>query len=745
MEIFWIMRKIKSISYKKLRNSLDPKSLDFESTDSLKPINGFLGQERAREALSFGIGIKSQGYNMYAMGPSGIGKFSLIKAVLEDEAKNISPPDDWCYIYNFEDPEKPLPLHFPAGQGAMFQADMKRLLDEISANIVAVYESDSYHNSLRKIHNKMKKIQREKNKSKKSKNLMIGSFAQLCKEKSKKEKELNFKLFSSVVNPLISRVREKYQHNLDAIVYLNHLQNDILDHVVDFIKQDEQTNAFTFAWENPSLTKYKVNLLVDNRNQSGAPVIFEDAPSYTSLFCRVEHTGEQGTPTTNFTLIKPGALHKANGGYLIIESRKLKKNKDAWEALKNALYTKKIKIKTIEHDTDTVKPISLEPVSIPLSVKVVLLGDRGTYYSLCQYDPDFGELFKVAVDFDEQIDRNSKNIKLYARLIKTISERENLKSFSASAVAAIIDFSSELAEDREKLSTHIRDIEDLLLESNYWAGVDSKQMVSDRHVKKAIDAKIRRLDRSRELYYEDILRDFIIIKTVGKTVGQVNCLSVRRVGNFSYGHPTRVTARVKPGKGELIDIQREIKLAGPMHSKAGLIISHYLASMFNKNHLYSISASISFEQIYCWTDGDSASVGELCALLSAIAEIPIKQSLAVTGSIDQHGNVQAIGGVNQKIEGFFDICAANGLKDKPGVIIPKVNLNNLMLRDDVIRAVKMNRFSIYAIDTLDDALTLLTGMEVGRRLKNGKYVPNSFYDKIELRLAEYNRLRFSKR
>lgn len=738
------MKKIKSINYKQCRNRLDPNILKFDSTEKLKPINGFLGQERAREALAFGIGIKSQGYNMYAMGPSGIGKFSLIKAVLEDESKKMSTPDDWCYIYNFEEPEKPLPIHFPAGQGFVFQSDMKVLLDEISNNIVAVYESDSYHNSLRKIHNMIKKLQREKNKKTNGKKVMIGSFAQLCKEKSKREKELNYKLFSSVVNPLINRMKQKYQHNPDVINYLNHLVNDILDHVADFIKQDEKTNAFTFAWENPSLTKYKVNLLVDNRHLSGAPVIFEDAPCYTSLFCRVEHTGDQGAPTTNFTLIKSGALHKANGGYLIIEARKLKKNKDAWEALKNALYNKKIKIKTIEDDADTVKPISLEPVAIPLSVKVVLLGDRSTYYFLCQHDSDFAELFKVAVDFDEQIDRNAKNINLYARLIKTISDRENLRSFSASAVAAVIDFSSQLAEDREKLSTHIRDIEDLLLEANYWASVSNKPLVNESHIKQAIDAKTRRLDRSRELYYEDILRDFIIIQTTGESVGQVNCLSVRRVGNFSYGHPTRVTARVKVGRGELIDIQREIKLAGPMHTKAGLIISNYLASMFNEDHSYSITASISFEQIYGWTDGDSASVGELCALLSAISGIPIKQSLAVTGSIDQHGNLQAIGGVNQKIEGFFDICKANGLKDKPGVIIPAVNLNNLMLRDDVISAVKSNRFAIYAIDTVDEAISLLTGLDVKRRGKNGKYPLHSFYAKVEAKLVEFNRLRHKK-
>lgn len=738
------MKKIKELNYKQLRNQLDIKMLGFTSTKYLKPMDDFLGQERAREALAFGIGIKSHGYNMYAMGPSGIGKFSLIKTVLEEEAKKSPIPDDWCYIYNFAEPEKPLPLRFPAGQGAVFQQDMKILLDELSANIVAVFESDAYHIDLKRIQNEMKRKQREKNKNQNKKISQVGTIAQICREKNQKEKEMNLKSFSAVVKPAVDKLRKKYAKNTEVVNYLEQLQNDILEHVTDFIKQDEKSNAFTFSWENPVLTKYKVNLIVDNRTQQGAPVVFEDSPSYTSLFCRVEHTGEQGTPTTNFTLIKAGALHKANGGYLIIESRKLKKNRDAWEALKSALYTKQIRIKPIEHDSDTVKPISLEPIPIPLSVKVILLGERGVYYSLCQYDPDFTELFKVAIDFDEQIERNSKNIKLYARLIKTIADREKLKHFDASAVGAIIDHGSQLADDREKLSTHIRDIEDLLLESNYWASVANKETITHIEVKKAINAKIRRLDRSRELYYEDILRDFIIIKTTGKSIGQVNCLSVRRVGNFSYGHPTRVTARVRAGRGELIDIQREIKLAGPMHSKAGLIISNYLASKFNEDHLYSLSASISFEQIYCWTDGDSASVGELCALLSAISDVPIIQSLAITGSIDQYGQVQAIGGVNEKIEGFFDICKVNQFRGKPGVIIPKVNIKNLMLRDDIVKAAKDKKFFIYPIETVDEAISLLTGIEVADKNKSGKYPAQSLYDKIEKKLAEFNRTRLRK-
>lgn len=721
------MKKIKSLSHKFLRKKIRTSELGFKDMSSLKPLNEFLGQNRAHAALDFGIGIKSKGYNMYAMGPSGIGKYSLITMVLEEYAKTVSPPSDWCYIYNFDEPEKPMPLEFPPGEGYIFQQDVTHLMDELSAIIVSVFESHSYHYEIRKIG----AVIRKKYKNKKI------TFAQLCKEKYKKEKEFEFSSFSAVVTPIVEKLKNKYIKSTEIINYLTAMQKDILEHINDFIKRDEKTNVITFSWENPALTKYKVNLFVDNRNLTGAPVIFEEAPSYSTLFCRVEHTGQQGAPVTNFTLIKAGELHRANGGYLIIEARKIIKNKDVWEGLKSALHLQSIKIKPIEHEHDFIKPVSLEPLAIPLNVKIILLGDRNSYYSLSQRDPDFTELFKVAIDFEEQIERNKKNIHLYARLIKTIVDREKLNEFSTSAVAEIIDYGSELAEDSEKLSTHIRDIEDLLFESNYWAGVENKKVIERKHVKRAIHEKICRMDRSRELYYEDIIRNFIFIDTKGRSVGQVNCLSVRRVGNFSYGHPTRVTARVRIGKGKLIDVQREIKLAGPLHSKAGLTITSFLASHFARDILYSLTASISFEQIYCWTDGDSASVGELCALLSALAEIPLKQTIAVTGSIDQYGMVQTVGGVNEKIAGFYDVCKLTGLNGKQGVIMPAANQANLMLREDIVDAVKAGKFHIYLIDHVDEAMAILADLPTDKRDKSGKFPEKSIFHKIERRLRSF--------
>lgn len=729
------MKKIKPLDYKQLRRGLDISSLNFKTTNEIKKINGFVGQDRALNALRFGIDIEKKGYNLYAMGPSGIGKFSLVNNILNSHAKKSPTPSDWCYIYNFSMPTKPIALQLPHGLGSALQQDMKEFIEELATSIQSVFESRQFRFEMRKIathYNRKFKIEN----GSKTNSDKISDFS---KEKFSKEKQLRLKLMKSVITPLIDSLKRKYQKHSKVIKYISNVKKDILEHVSELIHSDENTSLLSFMVENPMLAKYSINLIVDNKKLKGKPVIFEPNPNYSNLICRVEHTSQQGNMVTNFTLIRPGCLHLANGGYLILEMRKLKKYTEAWEALKSALYAEHIKIEPLDRVSGTLKPISLEPMPIPLNVKIILLGDRNTYYTLCQEDADFTELFKVVVDFDEQIERNNKNVKLYAQLIGAIVKRERLHPFHADAVAAIIDHSSRLSEDIEKLSTHIRDIEDLILESNYWANLRNAKVVRASDVKSTIDAKIHRMDRSRELYYEDINRDFIIINTHGKYIGQVNCLSVRRVGNFSYGHPTRVTARVRRGKGKIIDIQREIKMAGPMHSKAGLIIANFLASRFSPDKLFSLSASLSFEQIYVWTDGDSASVGELCALLSALADIPINQSLAVTGSIDQYGEVQAVGGLNEKIEGYFDVCKAKGLTGDQGVIIPAVNQANLILRDDVIEAARENKFSIYLIKTVDEAIELLTGVSATKRMKDGKFVKNSLYDQIEKKLTKFSK------
>jgi lon-related putative ATP-dependent protease len=727
-----------ALTYKHLRRWLDPKQLKFTTTDDLEPLTEFIGQKRALEALQFGLGIKKPGYNLYAMGPSGIGKRSLIKEILKSQAIKEATPCDWCYIHNFDQSEQPIALSLPAGKGSLLQQDMKIFIEVLTTSLVSLFESDEYRTAMQEIYDDFN-IQRGKIFKKINNQPTKNKVPHLYKERHEKEKALQLRFTTTIVQPLIQKLKNKYAEFSDVLHYLDAVSADVLSHVNEFVKQDEITQLPFFTLDNPLLIKYQINLLVDNSKTEGAPILFEENPSYSNLICRVEHVSHLGTLMTNFTLIKPGALHKANGGYLIIEARKLKKDKEVWENLKRALYARKIIIEPIEHFSESAKPISLQPVPVPLNIKIILLGDRTTFYSLSNKDADFTALFKVAVDFDEIIERNPHNIQLYARLIATIIKKENLKPFHASAIAVIIDHSSRLAEDKEKLSTHIRHIYDIMLEADYWASLENKKIIEDTDIKRAIFAKIHRMDRTRELYYEDIMRDFILIHTEGETVAQVNCLSVVKVGKFSYGHPTRLTATIRGGKERIIDIQREIKMAGPIHSKATLILANFLASRYHQAQSFPLIASLSFEQIYGRIDGDSASVAELCALLSAIAELPIKQSLAVTGSIDQHGEVQAIGGVNEKIEGFFDICKARGLTGEQGVLIPAVNINNLMLREDIVEAAKEKQFIIYAIETVDQAISLLTGLPAGNRQKNGKFPKNTVNAKVETKLQEFQR------
>lgn len=725
------MTTLKPLNYKNLRRSLNAAELYFKTTREIKILSEHIGQDRAVNALKFGLEIKSAGYNLYAMGPTGIGKRSLIKNILTSVAAQAAAPFDWCYVNNFVASNKPIVLKLKAGKGFILQQDMIKFVDEMGNNILSLFESENYQTRLDKIksfYDKKRKKQMDKS-------------PYYCKLQHIKEKKLQKSMLGFALKPSIKKLRKKYSKYKSVLKYLSAVHDDILDHYDDFIIYDEKANVLVYSADNPALNKYKVNLLVDNAKKKSAPVIFEDNPTYSNLICRIEHTNVQGVPTTNFTLIKAGSVHKANGGYLVIEARKIKNNMDAWEALKGMLYAKKISIKSSEQESRSLKPISLEPMSIPVDVKVILIGSRGTYYSFCENDPDFIELFKVPADFDEQIPRNKKNIELYTRLIAAIINEHDLLPFHASAAATIIDYSSRIAEDVEKLSTQLSSIEDLITEADYWARIKNKKIVRSLEVKSAIDAKIHRMDRARQMYYEEIKRNFIIIKTMGKTIGQVNCLSVRRVGDFSYGHPTRVTARVRQGKGKIIDIQREIKMAGPLHSKASLTISNFFASRFTGNKPFSLTASISFEQIYVWTDGDSASVGELCALLSALAEIPLYQHLAITGSIDQYGEVQAVGGINEKIEGFYDVCKLRGLTGNQGVLIPAVNVNNLMLREDIVEAAKAGKFSIYPIKTVDEAISLMTGFSTGKRNLQGNFPEDTIYYKIEMRLLEFMKCR----
>jgi lon-related putative ATP-dependent protease len=561
------------------------------------------------------------------------------------------------------------------------------------------------------------------------------------REAREKMKDLDREVAMFAVGHFIDSLRQKYASLQEIVDYLNAVQEDVIENVDEFRKTEEAPQIMGIPLP-PSLTgaplfrRYQVNVIIDHSKSEGAPVIFEEHPTFNNLIGRVEHIAQMGALVTDFNLIKPGALHRANGGYLIVDARELLLQPYAWDGLKRVLRSRELRIESLGQALSLVSTVSLEPEPIPLDVKVILIGERLLYYLLYQYDPDFGELFKVEVDFNEEMERSPEANQLYARLIATLARRNDLRPFDRGAVAQIITRGARMAGDAEKVSVHLLSVSDLLREADYWAGEVGHKVVRASDVKRAIKAQIYRSDRVRERVQEEIQRGTILIDTQGERVGQVNGLAVLMLGNFAFGQPSRITARVSMGSGKVVDIEREVELGGPIHSKGVLILSSFLSSRYAPKHPLSLSASLVFEQSYGGVEGDSASMAELCALLSALAEVPIKQSLAITGSVNQHGQAQPIGGVNEKIEGFFDVCNARGLTGEQGVIIPTSNVQHLMLRPDVVEAVKVGQFQIYAIETVDQAIELLTGVPAGRRSRTGDFTEGSVNQRAEARLID---------
>jgi lon-related putative ATP-dependent protease len=545
----------------------------------------------------------------------------------------------------------------------------------------------------------------------------------------------------ATVDHMMNELRAKYADLPEVLKYLGIVQQDMVENGDDFRKQKESVtlSGMTFV-SHETFNRYQVNVLVTNGTKSGAPIVSEDNPTYSNLIGRVEHIAQLGALVTDFTLIKPGALHLANGGYLLLDIRKVLMQPFAWEGLKRALQSREIYIESLGQMYSLVSTVSLEPEPIPLDAKIVLFGDRLLYYLLQEYDPEFGELFKVAADFEERIERNADTHLLYARLIATLARKESLLPFDRGAVARVIEHSARLADDAERLSTHMGSIADLLREADYWAREAGHAAIEATDVQRAIDTQIRRQDRLRDRLYEEILRDTLMIATQGSEKGQINGLSVIELGNFAFAQPTRITAATRLGEGELINIEREVKLSGAIHSKGVLILSSFLAARYARNQPLALSASLVFEQSYGLVEGDSASMAELCALLSDLADVPIMQSLAITGSVNQLGQVQAIGAVNEKIEGFFDICMARGLSGEQGVVIPAANIKHLMLRHDVVEAAEAGKFSIYAVENVDQAIAILTGLPAGEADAKGNYPGGSVNCKVAERLAELTKI-----
>lgn len=572
-------------------------------------------------------------------------------------------------------------------------------------------------------------------------NNLIRLRSQWQRESREKITEINREVGMFAAAHLIDEVKVKYKELKAITNYLMDVQEDVINRLYEFREQEHADFAYDGGEDLFGFQHYEINLIVDNKNNNGAAVIYEDNPVYQNLLGRVEYISQMGTQVTDYRFIKSGALHKANGGYLIIDAQKLLTQPYSWEALKRILVAKKINIESLGDTVGLVNTVSLEPEPIPLDIKVVLVGSRALYYILEEDDPEFSELFKVEVDFSETIDCSKESLNQYAQVIATLVRKNKLSAFELDAVKRVIKYGMRQIEDSTQLSTHMHSMLDLLIESDYWAKKDKQTIVRDEDVQLAIDKQIYRADRSRERIYDEIKKGTVLIDISGEKVASVNGLFVIETGRLEFAQPARITANVRIGDGDIIDIEREVDLGGSLHSKGVLILSSYLGSRYATNKPLSLSASLVFEQSYGPVDGDSASVGELCVLLSAISNLPVKQSLAITGSIDQHGNVQAIGGINEKIEGFYDICKQKGLTGEQGVIIPAVNIPHLILRDDVIDAIENNQFFIYPINTIDEAISLLTGLPAGERNKEGEFPENSINYKTEQRLLELAELK----
>lgn len=795
------MPKPRELKPDQLYHRCNPKSFSFKTTDDLRDLKGVLGQQRAVEAIDFGIKIQQDGYNLFAMGPAGTGKHTIIRQFLDARSHSREGVYDWCYVHNFEDPYKPLALRLPPGTARQFEDAMGTLVEDLITSIPAAFENDEFQAHVSEIESEygereqkpfedlqararkrdialtrtqsgvaisplkedgeamepeeFDKLSEEtqadltalmKSFHDELEKLIQGS-PKIRREMHRKIRALNEELAAELVAELFAELLKKYADHPFVIEYLEQVQVDVIESTDAFrpaVQEQQGQGGFILpGMSSPEeqlkaiVDRYRVNRLIDHRKTKQSPVVYCDNPTFENLVGSIEHMAEMGNLVTNFTLIKAGALHQANGGYLIIDAQELLRQPSAWDGLKRALRSNHIHTEPLGRYLSMVSTVSLEPQPIPLKVKVILVGERNLYYALRAYDSDFTELFKVVADFEDSLPRKASTTKKYAQMIATVARRSQLRPFDAAGVCRLIEFGSRLAGDSRKLSVQMLHIADLAREADFHAGQAKAKITTVTHIEQALDAQEYRNGRFSERMRERIDDGTVMIDTKGERVGQINALSVYQVGETGFGQPNRITSRVSAGSGGVVDIEREVHLGGKLHSKGVLILSSYLKAQFTPTKALSLSASIVFEQSYGGIDGDSASSTELYAILSAISNLPINQALAVTGSVNQFGEVQAIGGVNEKIEGFFATCKANRLQKDNGVLIPQANVSDLMLRSEVVDAVKKGKFHIYPIKTIEQGIQLLTGVPAGHRLKSGKFSKDSVFAKIEERLAEF--------
>ena len=773
----------------------DPATLGVRSSEELADLEPALGQDRAIAAIEFGIGMPREGYNLYVAGPAGMGKRTLVEHLLSRHAAERGEAQDWCYVNNFDDPSRPRALKLPAGRGAQLKRDMEKLIERLLVSVPNVFRGDEYRRRMSDIQEEYQereaKLFTELNEAARSREMVVirtpggytigplregklmtpaqfnelphadqerakGLIEELNRrlkgiietihgwqeESSERIKAIDNEFIHDIVDPMMATLKSRYQMFPGVLDFLAAAHRDVAENIWDFMPQDAQEGNVplrkkVFAQEH---LRYHVNVLVDSDGATRVPVLYEDNPTLQNVLGRVEHIAQMGTLVTNFSLIKPGALHRANGGYLVLDARKVLMNSFTWEALKRAIRSREIRIESIERMLSLVTTTSLEPEPIPLDLKIVLVGDRWIYHLLRSYDPEFNLYFKVNADFSDSWERNPGTLQLQARLVATMARREKCRPIDAAGLCRLIDQGTREADDGARLSLHMGDLVGLLHEADFWAARESAKQIGASHVQQAVEQRVYRNNRYQELMAEQVHKGVMLLSTEGERVGQVNGLSVIDLGDYRFGRPARITATARLGGGKLLDIERETELGGPLHSKGVMIIGSLLATRYAGDSPLSLSGSIVFEQSYGRVDGDSASMAELIALLSAIGEFPLRQDLAITGSVNQHGEMQAIGGVNEKIEGFFDLCATRGLTGTQGVVIPRSNVQHLMLKPAVVEACREGRFHIYAAASVAEAAATLSGLPAGERLADGSFTPGSFDERVRHRLALFAEL-----
>lgn len=770
--------------------SCDTSAFAFKTTANLPELSDVIGQARAVSSVEFGMGIHDGGYNIFAVGPTGTGKSATVNEFLSRQAASRPAPDDWVYVYNFLKPYQPNAVRMPAGKGQEFRKDMEKLVEDLQAAITQAFDGEEYDKQKREIGQRVGEQQESKlsglsekaesagftmvrtpaglafaPKTAEGETMSREAYEALSKEEQKHIddgleglndelqqimrlvrqdertgrdalRELDNQVTTYAAKHLIDEACEKWCTVVEVSDYLQAVLRDVIENVDDFKKSDEDTPMMFMGMPIPArqkgegaFRKYRINVLVDNAAETGAPVVTESNPVLQNLVGRIEHQAQFGALFTDFNMIKPGALHKANGGFLVLDARDVLLKPYSWDALKRTLKTGEIRVEDIAQQMGFATTATLDPEPIPFKAKIILIGEPFIYYLLYSQDPDFQELFKVKADFDTAAERTRANEQLYARFIAHACRERDLSPFTPDGTARVIEQCSRLVEDQRRLTTRFVDVVDLLTEASYWAqhghSGRRKPVVKREHVQKAIDQKIYRSNRIEERVREMIADATVMVDTKGSVVGQINGLSVSSIGDYMFGRPSRITATHRLGAGELVDIEREVEMGGPIHSKGVLILAGYLGQKYASDRPMSLSARLVFEQSYSGVEGDSASSAELYALISSLSGVPIQQRFAVTGSVNQRGQVQAIGGVNEKIEGYFEVCQALGAKGDEAVLIPKANVRNLMLGDRVRQAVTKGRFHIYPVTTIDEGLSLLTGVPAGRLGARGLYPKNS--------------------